>query len=215
MQHPTGKSPRRVALIGAGPTMTEWPALMAASMVSGPEIDEVWGINAVGRAIKCDLSFVMDDYASMVGHVPNVAAFYETADHPIITSLPRPKCPTALPFPLAEALSLPGARDYLNHTAAYAMVYAILIGVEELLIFGCDYISAAQKYEAWGADRPPRYLGCISYWAGYATARGMNVIVCPKSPLLDSDIPPHQRFYGYLVKPRVSREGPDEKAAAA
>jgi hypothetical protein len=204
-QHPTGKTPKRVALIGAGPTMVEWPTLMAATAVAGPKIDEVWGINAVGRGIGCDLSFIMDDYAATRGHSPNLADWFEACPHPIITSVPRPNCPTARAFPLAEALSLPNARDFLNHTAAYAVVYALLIGVKELLIFGCDYISASAPYQANGPDRPARYLGCISYWAGYAAARGMDVVVCPRSPLLDADLHPNQRFYGYLIKPTIRR----------
>lgn len=215
IEHPTGRKPKRVALIGAGPSMTEWPSIMAASFVGGDPPDEVWGINAIGRAIRCDLSFVMDDYAALRGHVANVQQFFETAEHPIITSVPRPNCPTAVAYPLVHALALPGARQFLNHTAAYAVAYAILIGVEELMLFGCDYINAGQPYHANGPDRPPRYLGCISYWLGIAAARGMDVVVCPRSPLLDSDLHPNQRFYGYLVKPVIRHEPADVASAQA
>jgi hypothetical protein len=201
MNHPTGQTPKRVALIAAGPSMVEWPTLMAAATVEGPKVDEVWGINTVGRGIRCDLSFIMDDYAAIRGHVPGMAEWYETCPHPIITSVVRPNCPTAHAFPLADVLALPNAREFLNHTVGYAIAYAILIGVDELLVFGADYLSSG--YTAGQAERPTRFLGCASFWLGYAAARGMNVIVCPRSPLLDSDLHPNQRFYGYAIKPVV------------
>ena len=215
MQHPTGNTPKRVALIAAGPSMVEWPTIMAASTVEGPQVDEVWGINTVGRGVRCDVSFIMDDYAMIKGHVPGVESWYETCPHPIITSRPRPNCPNAHAFPLLEALALPNAREFLNHSAAYAVVYAHLIGVEELLIFGADYIGGGGGYNAGHAERPARYLGCISYWIGYASARGMDVVICPRSPLLDADQHPNQRFYGYPIKPVIKRQPvsdvPDER----
>lgn len=215
IKHPTGASPKRVALIAAGPSMTEWPLIMAASTVDGPKVDEVWGINAVGRGVRVDVSFIIDDYASIKGHIAGMAEWYETCPHPIITSRPRPNCPTAHEFPLAEALALPQARDFLNHSAAYAVVYAILLGVEELLVFGADYISDG-PYNVDRGGKPSRFLGCMSYWLGYAAARGMDIVICPRSPLLDADQHPNTRFYGYPIKPIVRRaEVPAIKSEAA
>jgi hypothetical protein len=206
MQHPTGTSPKRVALIGAGPSMSEWTALMSAAEMKGPRVDEVWGINTVGRAVACDMTFAMDDYAAMRGHIQYHAEWYEKADHPVITSVVRPNCPKAVAYPLAEVLALPHARgDFLNHTAAYAAAYAVLIGVKELIVFGCDYV--ADNYRAGSrGSTAARYLGCMSYWCGYAAARGTEIIVCPSSPLLDADKDWDEKLYGYVIKPVIRRE---------
>jgi hypothetical protein len=207
MNHPTGRIPERVALIAAGPSKSEWVDLMAAHAFIGPNVDEVWGINTVGRGIRVDLSFIMDDYQSYRGHNDSFTQWFETAGHPIITSIPRTACPTAVAYPLASVLALPGARSYLNHTVAYAVAYAIAIGVKELLIFGADYVSSDTPYRTNADSRAAaaRYMACSAYWIGYATARGIDVVVCPRSPLLDSDVPEVQQFYGYLVKPVVRR----------
>lgn len=207
MQHPTGRVPERVALIAAGPSKTEWVDLMAAAAIEGPLVDEVWGINAVGRGVRVDLTFMMDDYAAFKGHNPSLTSWYETAPHPIITSQARKECPSAVAYPLADVLALPAARDYFNHTVPYAIAYAVALGVKELLIFGADYISNASPYVT-GYERTggaARYIACTSYWIGYASASGMDVIACPSGPLLDADVPQGQKFYGYLVKPVVRR----------
>jgi len=214
MQHPTGNKPVSVALIGAGPTMAEWPTLMASSTIEGPMVDEVWGVNTVGRGVNVDLSFVMDDYTSMRGHVPGVAQFMETADHPIITSIARRECPTAVSYPLGDVLALPNAREYLNHTCAYAIAYAIVLGVQQIMLFGTDYVADDYK-TAQSKTVPARFMGCASFWLGYAAARGMDVVVCPRSPLLDSDLHPNQHFYGYLHKPLIKRDLAPVKLAAA
>jgi len=213
MQHPTGKAPSKVALVAAGPSKIEWLNLMASAAIEGPIVDEVWGINTVGRGLNVDVTFAMDDYRKFIGHNPSCCLFYEDPGHPLITCVAHPKCPQAVTYPLAEVLSLKGARgDYLNHTVSYAIAYAIVIGVKELLIFGADYISTAIPY-ATGFDNQQgaaRYLAGAAYWIGQAEARGMDVVICPTSPLLDADLHESQKFYGYLMKPVIRRGYADD-----
>jgi hypothetical protein len=212
MQHPTGRTPERVALIAAGPSKSEWVDLMCAAAIEGPMVDEVWGINGVGRAIRVDLTFMMDDYRFERGLQPTKAAWYRDAGHPIISSVPIRDLPNIHAYPLDAVLSLTGARDYFNHTVPYAIAYAVALGVKEMLIFGADYVAAGAAYGnnprlGFNHDLPARYMSCTAYWAGYATARGMDVVICPRSPLIDADVPQKHRFYGYLLKP-VLRHGP-------
>lgn len=205
-QHPTGNSPRKVAIVAAGPSKRDWVDLNTAETLVGAPVDEVWGVNAVGRAIRCDVSFVMDDLRVLKAHCPNVFAHVERAGHPVITSTPMPGLDHVVPFPLGDVLMLPGGRNFFNHTTAYMVAYAALIGVEELLIFGADYIARDRAYDPGHPDHAAftaRYMACAAYWIGFATGRGMNVIVTPKSPLLDADQPLDQTLYGYLVKPRI------------
>lgn len=207
MQHPTGNSPKRVALVAAGPTSAEWLHIMSGQGETFG-VDEVWGINGNINVLRCDLGFMLDDYAMFRGHSNAACAHFEKAKVPIFTSVPRPNCPTAIPYPLADVLSLPGiSRAMFNHTVSYAVAYAIRIGVEELLVFGADYFRADRPYGLpQQAEIVARFMAAASYWLGYAAARGINVIVCPKSPLLNADQPTEDHFYGYLVKPVIRQE---------
>tara|TARA_Y100000310_G_scaffold250498_1_gene256730 strand:- start:3594 stop:4721 length:1128 start_codon:yes stop_codon:yes gene_type:complete len=168
--------------------------------------DEVWGVNAAGAVIRCDVSFAMDDYLTCVNRTPAFARFFETADHPVFTSTPRN--PRAIAYPLQEVLNMPGARPYFNGSVSYIAAYAALIGVEELTIFGCDYIWGGVKYHPRQSDVVTRYMACMTYWLGYCQGRGMNVIVTPASPLLDADLKILEQFYGYIVKPFVQMDEP-------
>lgn len=208
MQHPTGRSPKRVALVAAGPSKREWLDLMCAATLDGEPIDEVWGINTVCRALVVDMTIAMDDPLKFKGHNPSRYAIYQHADHPVLTTVHRPECPPTVAFPLSEVLALPNVRgDYLNHSVAYAIAYAILIGVKELLVFGADYIAMTNPYATGSHTQTgaARYLACTAYWLGQAEARGMDVVICPASPLLDADVHPSQQFYGYLTKPVIRR----------
>lgn len=204
MQHPTGNAPKRVILVGLGPTKSEYMNIMASD-AAVIERDEVWGINGAGNVIKCDLSFAMDDYLTIMGRLPAFAQYYETAKEPIFTSTPRN--PAALAYPLQEVLSMDGARPYFNGSVSYVAAYAKLIGVEELTIFGCDYLyGGISQMHPRQTDIVARYLACMTYWLGQCEAAGMKVVVCPQSPLLDSDYTGLEQFYGYVVKPIVDME---------
>jgi hypothetical protein len=137
MDHPTGKKPKKVILIGLGPSKSEYMNIMASDSL-GINHDEVWGINGAGNVIKVDCSFAMDDYLICPDRTPTFAKFFEEADHPVFTSTPR--TPNAIAYPLQDVLNMPGARPYFNGSVSYVAAYAALIGVEELTIFGCDYI---------------------------------------------------------------------------
>jgi hypothetical protein len=207
-EHFTGNAPEKVAIIGCGPSMQDYVNIMAGDQSIQFHVDEVWGINAAGNVIKTDLDFIMDDYMMFYGHPDNPSVYLEKdVGHPVITSVPRKQCPNAVAFPLAEALAIPGARDYFNHTIAYVIAYAIIIGVKEICLFGCDYISKAKRYGEEADDSRYRYMACTAFWCGLASARGVNIIVTPNSPFLDADVNPKQRFYGYLTAPVVTREG--------
>ena len=97
MDHPTGKKPKKVILIGLGPSKSEYMNIMASDSL-GINHDEVWGINGAGNVIKVDCSFAMDDYLICPDRTPTFAKFFEEADHPVFTSTPR--TPNAIAYPL-------------------------------------------------------------------------------------------------------------------
>ena len=204
MDHPTGKTPRNVIILGCGPSKSDFVELMGNVNAETPAVDEVWGVNAIGNALQVDMSFVLDDYATCVGRLPGLTRFMETTDKPIIVSTVRKECPTAVAYPLTEVLQLPGAKQNLNHTIPYMIAYAILIGVEQILLFGVDYIDRRKAYDP--SDKSefiPRYVGATNYWLGVAAGQGVDIIVAPNSPLLETDVAEQDRFYGYLIKPVI------------
>ena len=201
MEHPTGKKPERVILVGLGPSKSEYMDIMASDAVV-IERDEVWGVNAAGGVVNVDLSFAMDDYLTCVNRTPAFAKWFETAKEPFFTSQPRN--PKALAYPLEEVLNMPGARPYFNGSVSYIAAYAALIGVKELTIFGCDYLYGGMgRMHPRQTETVARYMACMSFWLGYCQGRGMNIVVCPSSPLLDADLMILEQFYGYIVKPFV------------
>jgi|TARA_R110000787_G_scaffold13767_3_gene42892 hypothetical protein len=202
MEHPTGKAPKKVILVGLGPSKSEYMDIMASDSVV-IDRDEVWGVNAAGGVIKCDLSFAMDDYLTCVDRTPAFAKWFEEAEEPFFTSQPRN--PNALAYPLEAVLNMPGARPYFNGSVSYIAAYAALIGVKELTIFGCDYLyGGLGRMHPRQTETVARYMACMSWWLGFCQAKGMNVIICPSSPLLDADLMILEQFYGYIVKPYVN-----------
>lgn len=206
MEHPTGKAPKKVILVGLGPSKSEYMDLMASDAVR-IEHDEVWGVNAASSVIKCDLSFAMDDYLTCVNRTPSFARWFDEVEEPFFTSTSRN--PNALDYPLEAVLSMPGARPYFNGSVSYVAAYAALIGVEELTIFGCDYLYGGMgRMHPRQTETVARYMACMSFWLGVCSAKGMSVVVCPSSPLLDADLNVLEQFYGYVVKPYIHPDKP-------
>jgi SAM-dependent methyltransferase len=202
MGHPTGKTPEKVILVGLGPSKSEYMDITASDSLIINR-DEVWGINGAGAVVNVDLSFAMDDYLTCVNRTPAFAKFFEETDKPLFTSQPR--TPTALAYPLQEVLNMPGARPYFNGSVSYVAAYASMIGVKELTIFGCDYLYGGMgRMHPRQSETVARYLACMAFWLGFCQARGMKVVVCPSSPLLDADLNVLEQFYGYIVKPIVN-----------
>lgn len=202
MEHPTGAVPQKIAIVGCGPSMQDYVNIMASHQSVGFNVDEVWSLNGAGAVIKSDVCFIMDDAAIMNATGSDL---FQKVKMPVITSAPRRDGDIA--FPLAEILNIPGARDYLNHSAAYLIAYAIMIGVKEVCIFGCDYIANDYRHAPNQNTNASRYMACLAYWCGIAAARGISITPTPNSPFLDADAGPREKFYGYAIPPIVKREG--------
>jgi hypothetical protein len=108
---------------------------------------------------------------------------------PIITSREHPDYPGLVAFPLEEVVNSLG-QAYFNSTAAYAVAYAIHLGVKHISIFGCDYTYP----DAHDAEKG---RGCLEFWLGIASARGIKLSVPKTSTLLDGIYTQQEHFYGY------------------
>lgn len=189
-----------IAILGLGPSLHDFIELTKG--LGGPRAycDQVWGINAVGAVIRCDLVFHMDDVRIQALRAEarpesNIARMLEwlAAERyvQVLTSRAHADYPSLFEYPLADVLSsCPGAAPYFNSTAAYACAYAIHAGASKISLYGCDYTYP----DAHDAERG---RACLEYWMGYAAARGIRLAMPKSSTLMDAIYSPAERLYGY------------------
>lgn len=205
------KAPKRVAILGLGPSVTQYLELTKRMGGRHKHFDEVWAINALGDVFAVDRIFHMDDVriqeiraaAAPDSNIATMLAWLKTHPGPIITSRAHPDYPGLVEFPLQAFLREIDGTAYFNSTAAYAIAYAIFIGVEHLAVFGNDF-----TYE--NSHHAEKGRACVEFWMGYAKARGMQVTVPHVSSLLDACNTPEARLYGYdTLKVSIQRTAED------
>jgi hypothetical protein len=108
---------------------------------------------------------------------------------PVITSRASPGFPGLVEFPL-EAVLNDCPNGYFNSTAAYAVAYAVHIGVKKISCFGMDFTYP----KAHDAEKG---RACVEFWLGIAAERGIQIAVPKTTSLLDAMHSPAERFYGY------------------
>lgn len=187
-----------VALVGCGLSCKDYLYVAESRGGRSAFCDEVWAVKTLGTVFDCDRIFHMDDMRvqearAQAGDEKKAAMIAWMKKHPgpIYTSVVRPEYPGMVEYPLEDVLNAVGT-PYFNSTVAYAICYAIYLGVTRLSVFGCDFSypsGLGLEHEA-EAGR-----GCCEYWLGRAMQRGMEVHVTPTSTLLDADV--KDKFYGY------------------
>lgn len=159
--------------------------------------DEVWAINALGDVLQCDRIFHMDDVrvqeirakARPRSNIAVMLGWMRKHPGPIYTSRRHPDYPGLVDFPLEAVINSSGIA-YFNNTAAYAVAYAVHIGVKKITCFGMDYTypdaHAAEKGRA-----------CTEFHLGIAKARGIRIGLPDKTSLMDAICGEQERLYGY------------------
>lgn len=186
--------PGSVAILGLGPSVSQY--LEIAKRAGGRHVDEVWGINALGDVFNCDRIFHMDDVriqeARAAGRPEsNIAAMLRWVKRhpgPIYTSCAVPGYPGLVEFPLRDVAAKFG-QAYFNSTAAYAVAYAVFLGVKRIELYGFDFTYP-------NAHHAEKGRACVEFWLGIAVANGIDVKVPHVSSLLDA-CSPAERLYGY------------------
>jgi hypothetical protein len=199
---PAGNPPGHVAIVGLGPSCATFFELTRRLGGVSAYCDEVWGLNAIGDVIRCNRIFHMDDLrvqearaaAKPDGNIAAMVKWLKTHPGPVYTSIVREGYPGLVAFPLEAVLNRKhdgnGGAPYFNSTAAYAIAYAIHIGVKHISLFGLDYTLANAHHAEQGR-------ACCEFWLGIAAARGIEITVPETSSLLDACAPATQRLYGF------------------
>lgn len=198
MQIPEKPAPKRVAILGLGPSLEAYVDVAKRLGARQGLVDEVWGINAAIDVINCDRGFHMDDIRVQEARAAekpdsNIAAmlpWLKAHPGPIYTSIPHPDYPGLVAYPLEAVMNACGGVAYFNSTAAYAVAYAVAIGVEALYLFGCDF-----SYE--NSHQAEKGRGCVEFYLGMGKARGMTIGLPNGTSLMDGTATNEGRFYGY------------------
>tara|TARA_Y100000310_G_scaffold345430_1_gene464867 strand:- start:3524 stop:5032 length:1509 start_codon:yes stop_codon:yes gene_type:complete len=190
------KIPEKVLILAMGRSNMTFFRLASQFGSAKKMADEIWAINAMGGIVAHDRLFQMDDMRLQAARGDinaSVAALVDdlqTHPGPVYTSRKYPEFPGALEFPLEEVLNDIG-HCYFNSTVAYAIAYAIYLGVKKLALYGCDFQFPSDAHYS------ERGRACCEFLLGLAGARKIELEVPADGTLLDAVYPPSDKFYGY------------------
>jgi SAM-dependent methyltransferase len=192
-----GKIPKSVAIVAMGPSVGAYISL--SSVYGGCQrlAEEIWAINAMGNTITHDRVFAMDDpyiqelraAAKPGSNVDGLLGWMKYHGGPVYMPRLHPNYPGAVVYPLEEVANAIGL-PYFNSTPAYALAFAIWLGVPKIMLYGMDFSYPNLAYAEQGR-------GCIELLIGVAMSRGLTVQVPVESSLLDANVPDRVKFYGY------------------
>lgn len=189
--------PSHVVILGLGPSLEQYVDLVKRLGSRKAFADEVWGINAVADVIHCDRVWHMDDVrvqeiraqARPQSNIARMLEWMKTHPGPIYTSRPHDDYPGLVAFPLQDVINSCGIA-YFNSTAAYAVAYAVHIGVKKITLFGFDFTYAKAHHAEKGR-------ACVEFHLGIAKARGIVIGLPERTSLMDAVSPFDERIYGY------------------
>lgn len=194
--------PAHVAIVGLGPSCATFFEMTRRLGGASAWCDEVWGINAIGDVLRCDRVFHMDDMrvqearaaANPSSGIAAMVEWLKSHPGPVYTSIVRDGYPGMVAFPLEEVLNAKhdsnGGAPYFNSTAAYAIAFAVHLGVKKISLFGIDYTLPNAHHGEQGR-------ACCEFWLGIAASRGIEIVVPETTTLLDACAPAAERLYGY------------------
>jgi SAM-dependent methyltransferase len=201
---------QHVAIVGLGGSAEAYMDHVKRIGSRAAFCEQVWGINAIGSVLDCDLVFHMDDVriqairaeAKPQSNIANMLQWLRTSRVPVMTSRAHPDFPALVEFPFQEVVNNVG-RVYFNNTAAYAIAFAVYCGVRKISLFGCDYTYP-------GAHKAEKGRANSEFWLGVAVARGIEIGLPASTTLLDGNVRDSEAdvyAYGYDTLVIEYREG--------
>lgn len=197
MEMNNANAPEHVAIVGLGPSSAQYVNICKSMGARRKFCDETWAINAFGDVLACDRIFHMDDVriqqiradAAPESNIAAMLGWLKAHPGPVITSRAHPDYPGLVEFPLEDVIN-DCPFGYFNSTAAYAVAYAIHLGVKKISLFGCDFTYP-------NAHDAEKGRACVEFWLGMAAERGIQLVVPKTTSLLDAMSSQDERFYGY------------------
>jgi len=192
---------KKVAIIGLGGSQVDF----AISIQNSIKYDEVWCINAAAAVYDCDRLFMLDP-ASRFLDSDDAGLQTEVMREnlpkwkmPIYTCELDERVPSAVVFPLEEVCNASSCA-YMNTTVAFTIAFAYWCKVGKIDLFGIDFSYQGNMHAA-EAGR-----ACVEFWLSKCIENGIEVGASQKSSLLDSNVRPYERLYGFhrLPDPMVA-----------
>ncbi|MBK8191651.1 MAG: hypothetical protein IPK79_14550 [Vampirovibrionales bacterium] len=202
-QHPTGNTPKTVALVALGQSRDVYAGAWLQNDLSEAvtTCDEIWTLNRGVNVFNHDLLFVMDHIQGEADKFPRYGASLWKHNKPIITSDNSDGWPNHVyRYPLNEIWDWlrkniqPQHSNWWHNSLAYIVVYAAFIGVKELRVFGADYADHKNGAVEDGHVN-------VAYWVGVMERAGLVCMAPEQSGFLGIN----QRgfVYGYKDNPLV------------
>jgi hypothetical protein len=170
--------------------------------------DEVWTINAASFDHRTDRIFWMDDLKKEHGLRPDTIERLHWLGVPVVSTTAYPEIvqkSEAYPIDAAAQVSMDiFGKVYLNNTIAYALVYAMMLGVEKLSVYGADYTYPNRNFAESGR-------ACVEAWLTACKAVDIEVALPKNTSLFDnagrvgnSGENQGHELYGYDVQPFIN-----------
>lgn len=200
-QHPTGNTPKTVALVALGQSRDVYASAWLQNDLSEAvtTCDEIWTLNRGINVFNHDLLFVMDHIQGEADKFPRYGASLWKHNKPIITSDNSDGWPNHVyKYPLNEIWDWlrkniqPQHSNWWHNSLAYIVVYAAFIGVKDLRVFGADYADHKNGAVEDGHVN-------VAYWVGVMERAGLVCMAPEQSGFLGIN----QRgfVYGYKDNP--------------
>lgn len=197
--------PEKVCLVGLGASALDFMQHMVAQELK-LEFDQIWTLNMGCRIFRHDVLWVMDDLRMQAKNYPFYGQFLARHDRPIITSQDYPEFPMSVRYPIEKVVDAVGD-DLFTNTVCYVIAFAMVGGVKDLTLYGCDFFYPNIDVREEGG-------GNASYFLGLARHFGMDFHIPQASTLLSSylaregnDGHLHRTLYGYAKQPLFATGG--------
>lgn len=193
-------SPKKVVLIGMGPSTIDLFTPTLTQEFSRDWADEVWTVNMAAHLFWHDLVFWMDDLKKQRDFKPNLITELNRRARPIMTAIAyRNVCPTSYDYPIDAVGKISFdifGKIYLSNSIAQAIGYAIHKKVRVLKLYGCDFTYPDRNFAEAGR-------ACVEAWCTAAiTKYDMDIALCPRTSLFDT-VSSSTGVYGFAEQPEV------------
>jgi hypothetical protein len=174
------KVKRKIAIVGYAPSSRDLAPY-------GNKEWEIWGVNELYKlGKKVDVLFELHDYKFLRSKErnPQHLEWLRAANIPVFMLKHYEDIPQSIEFPIDEVVKVAEPYgDYFTNSISYMIAFAIMLGVDEIGIWGID-MATDEEYQH---QRPS-----IEYFVGVAIGRGIKVYIPPQSDLLKT-----RYRYGY------------------
>jgi hypothetical protein len=185
-------SGKAIAIVAMGKSHLEFTLAKTHSQ----PIDEVWAVNAMGGVIFHDRMFMLDPASRFLdgeeagSQTKLMREVLQKHPGPIYTCELDKRCPGLVEFPLEHVVNSVGTW-YINNTVAFAIAFAIAAKVKQIMVYGVDFSYKGNVHFA-EAGR-----ACCEFLLAKAIERGIEVGIAGSSGLMDTNVPPNEKLYGY------------------